>query len=156
MTQYQERRSTFLKSTTTKKPENDDKEDLLINYDDQVEQKNIVGIKDSLLKELYDSSSDFDKQETHPNPFFEIEVPHQTPKVDFPDHLLQYTFPIGPIHPRSSKNRLFKRNQISSTNVTKENVVFIQSYQKQQNIPAGSQKKIQIWINENHLNFYSK
>ena len=81
VTQYQERRKIFLKTITTTKTDDED-EDLLINYDDEeIESKNIVGIKDSLLKDLYDSSDEDDEELPQKNPFFEEEVPYQTPKV---------------------------------------------------------------------------
>jgi hypothetical protein len=69
-----------LKQLKTEVKKDDEEEDLLTDYDDEKEVKNVVGIKDSLLKALYDSSDD-DEIPTLGNPSFEEEVHYQTPKV---------------------------------------------------------------------------
>jgi hypothetical protein len=78
--QYKERRETFLKQLKTEVKKDDEDEDLLTDYDDEKEIKNVVGIKDSLLKALYDSS-DEDEIPSLSTPSFEEEVKYQTPKV---------------------------------------------------------------------------
>jgi hypothetical protein len=78
--QYKERRETFLNQLKTEVKKDDEDEDLLTDYDDEKEIKNVVGIKDSLLKALYDSS-DEDEIPSLNTPSFEEEVKYQTPKV---------------------------------------------------------------------------